>query len=456
MTLPEGPVQAFDVELTGLRGLPPVDGGRARVLVRRNGVPLTLCVVDVPPEGLEPAALAQRLTDLIGPSPAAEAVIAGEGDGARRRESAAPGPRMTVQIATHNRPDLLRRCLDSVAVVDYPAFDVIVIDNAPSDDEARAAVRDWERANPDVAVRYLREPIAGAARAHNRGLEVAEGDWVVRTDDDVVVDPQWLGAIADAATCASDVQCVTGLILAAEFGTATQDRLEQFGGYALGFVRRHVDMAAHRPDDPLFPFTTGRLGSGANISFDAARLRARGGFDDALGPGTPAKGGEDLLALFDVLADGGGVVYEPSALVWHWNRPDYASLQQLMYDYGVGVTAYLTAAIMREPGLVARIARNAPRGLWHMLGRSSPKNCAKPRDYPRELERLERRGMLAGPAAYLAGRRSRTPTDPKTRTSNSAGRWPGECAVAADHPDPAPPLRGRSPVGRGRALGGRP
>jgi glycosyltransferase involved in cell wall biosynthesis len=417
VTLPDGPVQVFDVELSGLQGLPPVEGGRARLLVRRHGTVVTLCVVDVPPEGLEPAALAERLTDLIGP-------VADEGDvdvarRARRRELAARGPHMTVQIATHDRPGPLRRCLDSIAAVDYAPFDIIVIDNAPRDDEARAVVHAWEQAHPELPVRYLREPIAGAARAHNRGLEVVEGDWVVRTDDDVVVDPQWLAAIADAATSAPDVQCVTGLILPAEIGTPAQELLEQFGGYARGFTRRHVDMAAHRPDDPLFPFTTGRLGSGANIAFDTARLRARGGFDTALGPGTPAKGGEDLLALFDVLTGGGGVVYEPSALVWHWNRRDYASLQRLMHDYGVGLSAYLTAAAVREPRLAAGMARNAALGLRHMLGRSSPKNRAKRGDYPRELERRELRGMFAGPAAYVAGRLARTPD----RSVNShAGR----------------------------------
>ncbi len=415
VTLPDGPVQAFDVELSGLQGLPPVEGGRARLLVRRDGAPVTLCVVDVPPEGLESAALAERLAHLIGPVTDPGDVDAGNVDvarRARRRDLAEHGPHMTVQIATHDRPGPLRRCLDSLAAVDYRAFDVIVIDNAPRDDEARAVVHAWDLAHPDVAVRYLREPVAGAARAHNRGLEVAEGDWVVRTDDDVVVDPQWLAAIADAATCAPDVHCVTGLILPAEIDTPAQELLEQFGGYARGFTRRHVDMGAHRPDDPLFPFTTGRLGSGANIAFDTARLRARGGFDTALGPGTPAKGGEDLLALFDVLAGGGGVVYEPSALVWHWNRRDYASLQRLMHDYGVGLSAYLTAAVVREPRLAARMARNAALGVRHVLGRSSPKNRAKRRDYPRELERRELRGMFAGPAAYLAGRLARTPDRP--------------------------------------------
>jgi len=43
----------------------------------------------------------------------------------------------------------------------------------------------------------------------------------------------------------------------------------------------------------------------------------------------------------------------------------------------------------------------------HVVGRSSPKNKAKRRDYPKDLERRELLGMVAGPAAYLAGRLSR-------------------------------------------------
>jgi glycosyltransferase involved in cell wall biosynthesis len=401
VTLPAGPVQAFDVDLDALPDLPPVEGGRARVLVRRRGVPITLCVVEVPPEGLAPAQLAAQLTAIVGPAdPRPEDAARAAG----RREMAERGPHITVLIATRDRPGPLRRCLESIAAVDYHAFDVVVIDNAPADDGARGVVAAFERAHPQIGVRYLCEPVAGASRAHNRGLAVAVGEWVVRTDDDVVVDRAWLAAIAEAASAGPGVQCVTGLILPAEVDTPAQELLEQFGGYARGFTRRWVDMGVHRPDDRLFPFTTGRLGSGANIAFDAARLRARGGFDNALGPGTRARGGEDLLAVFEVLADGGGVVYEPSALVWHWNRRDYASLQRLMHDYGVGLAAYLTAAAVRRPRLALGMARNAVGGLRHVVGRSSPKNQDKRIDYPRELERRELRGMLAGPAAYLLGK----------------------------------------------------
>jgi hypothetical protein len=46
--------------------------------------------------------------------------------------------------------------------------------------------------------------------------------------------------------------------------------------------------------------------------------------------------------------------------------------------------------------------RRAVAGVRHFVGRSSAKNVGKPVDFPRELERAERIGVLRGPAAYLA------------------------------------------------------
>ena len=57
----------------------------------------------------------------------------------------------------------------------------------------------------------------------------------------------------------------------------------------------------------------------------------------------------------------------------------------------------------------------------HVVGRSSPKNKAKRRDYPKDLERRELLGMVAGPTAYLAGRLRRrggvTPVAPPKRST---------------------------------------
>src|SRR5689334_13235018 len=66
VTLPAGPVQVYDVELTALRGLPPTPDGRARILLRAHGVPITLGAVDVPPDGLSATGVAERLAEVLG------------------------------------------------------------------------------------------------------------------------------------------------------------------------------------------------------------------------------------------------------------------------------------------------------------------------------------------------------------------------------------------------------
>ena len=51
-----------------------------------------------------------------------------------------------------------------------------------------------------------------------------------------------------------------------------------------------------------------------------------------------------------------------------------------------------------------------PAGLAYLLDPASPKNRRKQADFPGELTRLELRGVLAGPAAYLASRRQSSHT----------------------------------------------
>lgn len=447
--LQPGAVDVYDIELADpLPSLVPMDDSdSARVMVRVHARPVAYTVIPMPGEGLNPEQVANALAEVMplaaehlavddmleqadaGAMPAAPA---GPGPVCLRRRDAlvADGPWITVLIATHDRTELLVRCLRSIARLQYRHFDVVIVDNSPSTDDTRHAVTAWQKVHPEVALTYLHEPRAGAALAHNRGLAEASGAWVARTDDDVVVDPHWLTAIAEGIASEQGVECVTGLILPAEVATPAQELMEQFGGYARGFQRRCYDLNDHRPvGDRLFPFTMGRLGSGANMAFDAARLRARGGFDVALGPGTVARGGEDLLALFQVITSGGRVVYEPSSLVWHWNCRDYPSLRRLVQDYGIGLAAYLTSAMLHEPRLLPMVLRQAVPGALHALRRSSVKNQGKRSDYPRELERLELLGMVKGPGAYAASRWDH-------RRLGGSGR--AVAAVPHPHPHPHP------------------
>jgi cellulose synthase/poly-beta-1,6-N-acetylglucosamine synthase-like glycosyltransferase len=267
-----------------------------------------------------------------------------------------------------------------------------------------------------VGVRYVREDRRGLAAAHNRGIEVATGDILAFTDDDVLVDRDWLAELAVGFTVTDSVAAVTGLIHPAELRTQTQVLLEQHGGFAKGFSTRVFDLRDHRPEDPLYPFTAGQFGSGANMAFDAAALRSMGGFDPSLGTGTPASGGDDLMAFFSVVAGGRRLVYQPAAVVYHFHRAEPPALARQAFGYGVGLGAYLTNAVVHHPRLALQAARFARGAATPTVRLDSERNQARYLGWPRDVARLERRGVLLGPLAYARSAwRARRATRPGTR-----------------------------------------
>lgn len=315
----------------------------------------------------------------------------------------AEAPFVSVIVATRDRTASLAACLDSLLALDYPNYEIIVVDNAPR----TGATADFTRQTygDSARVRYVREERPGLAMAHNRGLLEVKAPLVAFTDDDVLVDRLWLAELVKAFDVAENVACVTGMIYPAELETRAQLWFEQYGGFNKGLTRCIFDLAEHRPTNPLYPYTAGMFGSGANMAFRTAVLRQIGGFDPALGTGTAALGGDDLAAFFEIITRGYKLVYEPAAMVHHHHRRDYAGLRQQIYGYGVGLTAYLTKCLLDRPGLLLDFAVRVPSGLVYLFSPHSPKNRKKSAGYPAELTRIERRGMFYGPLAYLWSRR---------------------------------------------------
>jgi GT2 family glycosyltransferase len=286
--------------------------------------------------------------------------------------------------------------------LDYPSYEIIVVDNAPSTSATADFIR--QTYGGSAQVRYVREDRSGLAAAHNRGLMEVEATIVAFTDDDVVVDTHWLAELVKGLNVAENIACVTGMILPAELETPPQAWIEQFGGFSKGFIRRVFDMSGNRTDSPLYPYAAGMFGSGANMAFKTSVLRDIGGFDPALGAGSAALGGDDLAAFFQVIIGGYTLVYEPGAIVYHWHRRDYAGLCKQAYGYGVGLTAYLMKTLVDRPGRLLDLVVRIPYGLVYALSPRSPKNIQKLVDYPKELTNIERLGMLYGPFAYLRSR----------------------------------------------------
>ncbi|KAB1144125.1 glycosyltransferase [Streptomyces luteolifulvus] len=408
------PVQVAELDLAGddawLRpgpGSPPVTPGEVFVLVRSQGRPVGTLLGSVP-EGAEPKAVLialARKSRLRGPAP-------GE----------PPEPPLTsVVVATRERAGQLARALDSLLAQDHPDFEIVLVDNAP----VTTGTRDLVERKYGERVRYVREPVPGLAVAHNRGIEAARGKVIAFTDDDVVADPRWLTELTAPFTADPGLGCVTGLILPARLSTAAQVLLESHGGFSKGFAPRTYDPGDPPADEPLFPFTAGRFGSGANMAFRASVLRAVGGFDPATGAGTPARGGDDLYGFVRVLAEGHRLRYTPQALVWHHHRDTWRDLETQAYGYGAGLTAYLTAVLVHRPALLPAFLARLPRGLAHARALTAARTAdgtgapgdhdTRSHPWPARLSRLQRRGMLYGPVGYVRARRALRTTGRRTR-----------------------------------------
>ena len=124
---------------------------------------------------------------------------------------AAAKPEISVVIPSLDRERALRKCLDALACQDHPAYEVIVVDDFSSDGTPELLAKAGE-IWPDMTLRALRnEGHAGANPSRNRGIAVAEGDYVAFLDDDCVADPSWLSELSAGFT-SPRVAATTGLV----------------------------------------------------------------------------------------------------------------------------------------------------------------------------------------------------------------------------------------------------
>ncbi|MFB1297368.1 glycosyltransferase family 2 protein [Mycobacterium sp. pW049] len=318
-------------------------------------------------------------------------------------------PAISVVLCTRDRPEQVADALRSISMLDYSDYEVVVVDNAARTDATAEVVRRLG----DPRVRLVSEPVPGLSTARNTGLRAARHQVVAFTDDDVVVDPLWLRAIARGFSRAPFVTCVSGLVPSGELRTAAQAYFDQRVSWAGSLDPRLYSMAEPPADQPLFPFQVGRFGTGANFAVRRDRILELGGFDEALGAGTASQGGEDLDIFFRVLTAGDILATEPAAIVWHRHRSDNDALLKQARGYGLGLGAWLTKVGMNPAHrrLAARIIRrrfgSSLRAGADYGAMASPNRIPRGlgNDVPPSVGRTEVLAVLAGPKALWQGRR---------------------------------------------------
>jgi GT2 family glycosyltransferase len=390
--------------LTGLAGY-----RTARLLVRSGRLPRGF--VEVPIVGA--AIDTESILDAIAALPPA----------ASRPQPSLPP--ISVVLCTFDRPKMLAAALRSLQKLEYPDFEIVVVDNHPASGLTRPVVRELD----DPRVRVVEEPRQGLARARNRGALAAAHPLVAFTDDDVVVDGYWLQGIATGFAAGPDVACVSGIVPSGEILSASQAYFDRRVSWARTCEHDLFSLSQHRPDEPLFPFQVSRFGTGANFALRRQALIEIGGFDEGLGIGSKSGGGEDIDIFVRVLLAGHQLAYEPSALVWHKHRTDIESLTSQITNYGAGLGAWITKLII-HPRTLAMIVRRVVPGIGHLRQVThvdEPVDGLLPEHAT--LWRTERRavfrGCLALARARLSGAKGR-PLDarhrPEYATSHETSR----------------------------------
>ena len=415
----------------------------ALVFVRRYGRLIGAVELDLPAGGRTGAELTALLHDAIPePPPGAEVRLT--------RPPDTELPLASVVMATRfDRGALVDAALASLAGSDYPHFEIILVDNRPTNRQNR---RDWTRLPPDPRLRILSEPRPGASAARNAGVRAARGDIIAFTDDDAEVDAGWLRALVSRLLAEPEAGCVTGPVLPKELQTPAQRYFERHGFGRSGTFPVTTYRTGVRPGtrpwardrfrvcDPAgrrvgWLYELGRYGTGANMAFRADTLAELAGFDESLGPGTPARAGEDLALFVRLLFAGGRLAVEPGAVVFHTHRRTESELRQQIHGYGSGLTAMLTAIAVRDPRHLPGYARVVLPALATVLRRrrrpahgqlvtppprpallvtppprpallvTPPPRPGRPSDELGGLRRIRWCGLLHGPWDYLRGRR---------------------------------------------------
>ncbi len=216
-----------------------------------------------------------------------------------------PWPRASVVVCTHNGARTLRDCLDGLLELQYPDFEVIVVDDG-STDQSAAIAREYP-------FRLIQTENRGLSSARNTGMEAATGEIVAYTDDDARPDPQWLTYLA--AT----------FIKTAHAGVGGPNIAPPGGGSI-------ADCVANAPGGPVHVLLSDTVAEhipGCNMAFRKECLQAIEGFDPRF-----RAAGDDVDVCWRLQDRGWTLGFSPAAMVWHHRRNSLRAYWRQQQGYG--------------------------------------------------------------------------------------------------------------------------
>ncbi len=215
-------------------------------------------------------------------------------------------PRISVIVCTYNGSHKwLAECFRHLKKIDYPNYEVIVVDDGSTD-----RFTDCAR---DYGFRLIRTPNLGLGNARNTGLSAATGEIVAYIDDDAYPDPDWLKYVA-------------ATFLHTDFVGVGGPNLPPCGD---GWV---AECVANSPGGPIHVMLTDRQAEhipGCNMAYRKSALLEIGGFDERF-----RVAGDDVDVCWSLQKRNWKLGFSPAAVVWHHRRNSVRTYLKQQRGYG--------------------------------------------------------------------------------------------------------------------------
>ena len=214
-------------------------------------------------------------------------------------------PSISVLVCTYNGKRTIRDCLEGLKKVDYPNFEVIVVNDGSTDGTELIA--------KEYGFKVISIPNGGLSNARNVGMRAAKGEIVAYIDDDAVPDPQWLTYLAATFLSTDHVGVGGPNIPPADDGPI-------------------AECVANAPGGPIHVLLTDQQAEhipGCNMAFRKAALEAIGGFDAQF-----RIAGDDVDLCWRLQKQGWTLGFNPAAMVWHHRRNSVKTYWKQQLNYG--------------------------------------------------------------------------------------------------------------------------
>ena len=230
-------------------------------------------------------------------------------------------PRVSVVVCSYNGAKTLKDCLESLDLVEYPDFEIVLVDDG-SKDNTQALVKEY------VDARTLREQRTGEKPPHfinlvqvnmglsyarNVGARASSGEIIAYTDSDCMADPDWL-------------YYMVGTLLSGDYVGVGGPNISP---PAVDWIQAAVAAAPGGPSHVLLTDVVAEHIPGCNMAFHRAAFESVDGFDSEY-----RKAGDDVDFCWRLQTNGGVIAFSPSAIVWHYRRFTLDAFRKQQEGYG--------------------------------------------------------------------------------------------------------------------------